>query len=372
MIPAADADPVATTNGSVNGHPLAAEPECSGLWDRRVGAWPRHAAVQPPPVLAVAPPPLGPAAATLSRAHEAPATLDVVLNQRLAAATAPVVSSVDAPEATRAQDTAGPAQLEEPRGAHVMKGEAPRVEPRGDHVMKGDPFLSVERRALHAIKAEGLSTPELSTFTPEAAPVVCGTPNPAVNAGTRTPERKAAHALTRKARPTKRQGAHTTASRRWGLVPVAGAAGALAVGLGGGGAFAFFMGHSSGSGTGHTTTGRPVTVAVTATTGAADLLPGRAGTAYFILHNTNSFGVTFDQVAPGATVVSENTGLCANSYVSIAQTLPYSFSPAVTVSPGGTSGIQSIASIVKLAPNAPGTCQGVTFTVTLAFSGQSS
>jgi hypothetical protein len=57
MIPAADADPVATTNGSVSGHPLAAEPECSGLWDPSVGAWPRHAAVQPPPVLAVAPPP---------------------------------------------------------------------------------------------------------------------------------------------------------------------------------------------------------------------------------------------------------------------------------------------------------------------------
>jgi hypothetical protein len=255
-----------------------------------------------------------------------------------------------------------PPPLDELRGAHVMKGEAPTDELRGAHVMKGDPLLSVERRALHAIKAEPFATPELITCTPEAAPVMSGGPKPAVKAGARTPERKA--------RPTKRQGAHATASRRWGFVPVAGAAGALAVGVGGGIAFAFIF--SNGSGSGQTTTGSPLTIAVAARTGTADLLPGGAGAAYFVLHNTNSFRATIDQVAPGATVVSDNTRLCASSYVSIARTLPYRFSPAVTVSPGGTSGIQSIAGIVKLAPNAPSTCQGVTFTVTLALTGQSS
>jgi hypothetical protein len=236
--------------------------------------------------------------------------------------------------------------------------------------MKGDPLLSVERRALHAKAAKPLATPELSTFTPEAALAVCGAPNPAVKAGARTPERKAGRAVTRAARTTKRQGAHATVNRRWGLVPVAGAAGALVVGLGGGGAFAFITTH--GSGAGHTTTGSLVTVQAIATTGTADLLPGRGGAAYFTLHNTDPIGATFDEVAPGATVVSDNTGLCASSYVSIAQTLPYSLPTAVTVSPGGTSGIQSIANLVKLAPNAPGTCQGVTFTVTLTLSGQSS
>jgi hypothetical protein len=144
------------------------------------------------------------------------------------------------------------------------------------------------------------------------------------------------------------------------------------VGLGGGGAFAFFMSQGVGSGSGDTTAGGPVTIAVTATTGKADLLPGAAGAAYFTLHNAGSSSVTFHQVASGATVVSDNTSLCASSYVSIAQTLPYTVPTAVTVSPGGTSGIQSIASLVKLAPNAPGTCQGVTFTVTLTLSGQSS
>jgi len=116
----------------------------------------------------------------------------------------------------------------------------------------------------------------------------------------------------------------------------------------------------------------PVTIAVTATTGTADLLPGAAGAVYFTLHNTDSSGATFDQVAPGATVVSDNTGLCASSYVSIAQTLPYTIPTAMTVSPGATSGVQSIASLVKLASNAPGMCQGVTFTVTLTLSGKSS
>jgi hypothetical protein len=75
------------------------------------------------------------------------------------------------------------------------------------------------------------------------------------------------------------------ASRRWRLVPVAGAAGALVVALGGGAAFAYFMSHAAGSGTGHTATGSPVAIPSVGTAGTADLLPGRAGAAYFTLHN---------------------------------------------------------------------------------------
>ena len=367
MIPAADAGPVAATNGSVNGdgslngHQFVAEFERSGFWDRPTGALPCLVAAQPPPVHTVAPPPVEHPAATLSRTPEGPDTLDAVDNGAVAAPP-PAVASVNTPEF----------QLEEPRGAHVMKGEAATDEWCGAHVMKGDPLLSVERRALHAIRAEPLATPVLSTSTPEAALMVCDAPNPAVRAGTRKPEHKAAHALSRKARPARRRGFRATASGRWGFVPVAGAAGALAVGLGGGAAFAFFMSQGVGSGSGYTTAGGPVTIEVTATTGKADLLPGAAGAAYFTLHNANSSSVTFHQVASGATVVSDNTSLCASSYVSIAPTLPYTIPTAVTVSPGGTSGIQSIASLVKLAANAPGTCQGVTFTMTLTLSGQSS
>ena len=140
-------------------------------------------------------------------------------------------------------------------------------------------------------------------------------------------------------------------------------------GLGGGAAFAFFSG---GPATGHVSTGSPVTLDAVATTGSADLLPGDAGAVYFTVHNANPFSATFAQVDSGATVVSDNTGLCPSSDVSIAQTLPYTFSPAIAVSPGGTSGSRSISGLVELAANAPGSCQGVTFTVTLKLSGESS
>jgi len=339
MIPAADAAPIAATNeslkgdGWLNGHP--------------------------------------PVSATLSRAPQAPETPDVVLNEPVAATLAPAVTSVDALEATRARDTDGLDQPEdEPGGAHVMKGEAPTDRPRGAHVMKEDPLLSVERRAVHAMKVEVLPTTDVSTSTPEATPLVSAASDLAITAEAPTTRRRAARALKRAHRTTKRQGAHTLASRRWRVIPVAGAAGALAVGLGAGTAFAYLTTHGSGSG--QTVAGSPVTIAVTATTGTADLLPGATGAVYFTLHNTDSSGATFDQVAPGATVVSDNTGLCASSYVSIAQTLPYTIPTAMTVSPGATSGVQSIASLVKLASNAPGMCQGVTFTVTLTLSGKSS
>jgi hypothetical protein len=153
------------------------------------------------------------------------------------------------------------------------------------------------------------------------------------------------------------------------MVPVAGALGAVAVGLGGGAAFAYVGGSSASN---DASTISVVAVKADGTTGSADLLPGRQGAAYFTLHNPNSLDVTFDEVVPGASVVSDNTALCGSEYVSIAQTLPFEIRPAVTVSPGGTSGIQSIPDLVRLAPNAPSTCQGVTFTVTLTLSGHSS
>ncbi len=267
-----------------------------------------------------------------------------------------------ASEATTTLDIDGAAKLEsEPRGAHVMKGQVLTDDPRGAHVNRMDPFCSVEHRALHAIRVESLDPREVTALTPDAALLVHGTVDLGVSDGARGTEREA--------RPTKRWGTHATRKRRWGLVPVVGAAGGLAVGLGGGAAFAYVANSSASN---DASTVSAVTVKAIGTTGSADLLPGRAGAAYFTLHNPNSFGLTFNQVAQGATVVSDNTGLCGSDYVSIAQTLPFAIPSAVTVSPGGTSGIQTIPDLVKLAPNAPSTCQGVTFTVTLTLSGQSS
>jgi hypothetical protein len=308
----------------------------------------------------------------------------------------------DAPEARIAADIEGEfVTFESERGEHVMKGEVLADVPRGAHVkendpflsverravhgmngvvladvargahvMADDPFLSVERRALHVMKAQDLATPALSVFTSESAHSADDIWDlaPPAEVSVARPVRRTAQARTRQSRPIRR-GAPNSASRRWRLVPVAGAAGALVAGLGGGAAFAFFSG---GPGTGDVATGSPVTLDAVATTGPADLLPGEAGAVSFTVHNPNAFGATFAQVTPGATVVSDNTGLCPSADVSVAQTLPYTFSPAIAVSPGSTSGRQSIPGFVELAPSAPGTCQGVTFTVTFKLSGESS
>ena len=281
------------------------------------------------------------------------------------------LASVDVFEGGVVLGTDAAARLEgEPRGAHAVRDTVPTDAPRGAHVNRADALRSVESRALHARKADPVVPLVPSPSAPEPCPplpraAVAATP--VITTVATVPEREAP-APTRPDRPMTRRGGHAFRGR-WGFVPVASALGAVAVGLGGGAAYAYYTG---GPESNVAATGSPVTVEATATTGAADLLPGRAGAVYFTLHNANSFGATFDEVAPGATVVSDNAQLCPSSYVSIAQKLPYAVPSSVTVSPGGTSGMQAIANLVMLAPNAPGTCQGVTFTVHLTLSGQSS
>ena len=165
--------------------------------------------------------------------------------------------------------------------------------------------------------------------------------------------------------------AHAKAIRRiWRVArSVALVAFTLSLGVGGGTAWAYFSG--TGSGSGHATTGSTVAVTITATGGSADLLPGGTGAVYFTLHNTNSLSATFNQVAMGATVVSNDNSACPSGFLSIGQTLPYAFSPAVVVGANATSGIQSIADLVALANTAPSSCQNVTFTVTLTLEGKS-
>ena len=259
------------------------------------------------------------------------------------------------------------AGLDAPRGAHVMRGSDRTDKPRGAHVNKADPLWSVERRALHAAIVEPDAQEEAVLADLELGGAVAATPVAATIAG--PPEPDAAIAAPRRARATTKRRAHASPRRRWGLVPVAGAATALAAGLGGGAAFAFFTG---GPGTGQVPTGAPITITAVATTGTADLLPGRPGAVYFTLHNENSVGTTFEQVAPGTTVVSNDTTRCPSGDVSIAQSLPYTIPTGVTVISGGTSAVQSIPNLVVLVPDAPNTCQGVTFTVTLTLSGVSS
>jgi hypothetical protein len=157
-------------------------------------------------------------------------------------------------------------------------------------------------------------------------------------------------------------------ARRSRLSLVAGGVVAVLIGLGAGSADAYFTSH--GSGTGSATTGSPVTITVTAASGTADLLPGSSGKTYFTLTNHNSLGASFTQVI-AASVSSTSSGSCPGSNITF-PSFPYTFSPAVTVGAGlGTlSGTQSIAGLVTLSSSAPNACQGVTFTVSLTLSGQ--
>jgi hypothetical protein len=157
--------------------------------------------------------------------------------------------------------------------------------------------------------------------------------------------------------------------RRWRFVPIAGAAGAVAAGIGGGTAVAYIV--SQGSGSGQTVSSGPVAVAIAATAGSSDLLPGQPGAVSFTLHNPASSEATLTQITPGATIISNNTALCPSSDVSIAPTLPYTLPSPITVGPSATSGTQSLAKFVTLAVDAPGSCQGVTFSVDFTLSGDS-
>lgn len=154
--------------------------------------------------------------------------------------------------------------------------------------------------------------------------------------------------------------------RRLGLV--SSVAIAVAVGATGGSAFAYFTASGSGSGTAQVF--KASTVIVNAATRAADLLPGGVGAAAFTLHNSNPFAVSFSSVT-AASVASDNTSLCQSSNVSIAKTMPYTLSPALTVDANTTSGTVTIPGLVQLSSSAPSSCQGVTFTVTLTLTGAS-
>ncbi len=171
-----------------------------------------------------------------------------------------------------------------------------------------------------------------------------------------TVRRRAMHAAPR---PPRRR-------RRAPLLIVA--ASALAVGLIAGTAWSYVT--ASGSGTGLGKIGTTTTVTVTAATATASLLPAGTGAAYFTLKNTNPFVVTFTKLT-GATIVSNTVTACPSANVSIVPTMPYTLPTAVTVAASTTSPTKSIPTLVKLAATAPTGCQGVTFTLTLTFTGKS-
>lgn len=163
----------------------------------------------------------------------------------------------------------------------------------------------------------------------------------------------------------------THAKRRRAVVAGIAAAVALVLGVGGGAAYAYFTAQGKGSGPGHAVVGSVVALTVTTTSGAPDLVPGGTGAVSFKVTNPNPFGVKLSAVT-SASVLSNNTAACPSADVSIAQALPYALTPAISLAANATSAATPLPNLVKLSVSAPSTCQGVTFKVTLSFSGVSS
>lgn len=168
--------------------------------------------------------------------------------------------------------------------------------------------------------------------------------------------------------PVRRRALHAAPTRSgWRRAPLLIAVAAVVLGTGLGTAWAFVTASGSGTKTGRIAT--VVTVTVSAATATTTLLPGGEGPAYFTLKNTNSIAVTFTKVT-AASAVSNTTTKCPTANISIAQTLPYTLSPTLTVAANSTSATKSIANFVKLATTAPTGCQGVTFAVSLTLTGK--
>lgn len=134
-----------------------------------------------------------------------------------------------------------------------------------------------------------------------------------------------------------------------------------------GSAWAFVTASGSGSNAGSVATATTVTVSAAA--GTPDLIPGGKGATYFTLKNTNALAVTFTTLT-AASVVSNTVTACPNANVSMALTVPYALSPALTVAAHSTTVTEHISTIVQLATTAPSGCQGVTFKVSLTFTGK--
>ena len=283
---------------------------------------------------------------------------------------------------------------DQPLGAHVMRRRSPPVRrapgcpreersgpvrgsARANLTVGNIPAPTVPPRAEQVLPSpvEALTTTDGSTSPSKAGP------QPSLSAVSDSPVTVEAHTTpSRDAHATKRPASvHQRAERPRhrpppvGARPVAGAAGALvAVGLGGGGAVAIPRSAIGGSGSGQTTAAGPVDVSVAATTGNADLLPGRTGAAYFTLHNIASSGATFDQVVPVPSRLRQHPTLRKQLRQHCADIALYLLACDNRQSWWYKRECSPSPTLVALAPNAPNTCQGVTFTVTFTLSGRSS
>ena len=154
------------------------------------------------------------------------------------------------------------------------------------------------------------------------------------------------------------------------------AAGIATAVIAGGGvaAYAAFNWTTSGTGSGGASAYSNVTSTVTAASGSTDLYPGGTGNVNFTVNNPNPYNVTFTgytisslaKTGGGACSVSDSD-TTANVYITSA-----SGAMSLEVDHGATAKAGSLSGVLTMNANAPATCEGATFSVTVSLSGAQS
>jgi hypothetical protein len=137
-------------------------------------------------------------------------------------------------------------------------------------------------------------------------------------------------------------------------------------------AYAFWSTSASGTGQAGVGSSKPILISTTGVTNPADLVPNGTGSVAVKLDNTiqsttgNNFTVQVSKVN-SVSIASDDTSNCPTANLTVNQTLPYTLPSPLSVG-ANTTTTASIANLVKLSLNAPDTCQGKTFTITLGMS----
>lgn len=139
--------------------------------------------------------------------------------------------------------------------------------------------------------------------------------------------------------------------------------------------YAFWSAVGSGAADISATTAQPLGVGSMAVP-VADLYPGKVSDLGFVLSNANPYPVGLTTLTAVSVTSSDEKGCpsAANIVVeepmrSAIDTGGYVLPSAMSVPAGATSTSATLPGLIQMSASAPDACQGVSFTVNLAFSG---
>jgi hypothetical protein len=145
----------------------------------------------------------------------------------------------------------------------------------------------------------------------------------------------------------------------------------------GAGATAYAYWTAMGTGVGHVATATAETLAVTAiAAGPGALHPGATSDLTFALSNPNGYAVSLTTLSAATVTSSDETGCPGATFLVLPGTVTaalasggYQLLSPILVPARNAATAASLPDLVTLSESAPDACQGVTFTVTLAFDG---